>query len=54
MQKAYKNQFGKISLKNTETFSKQILSLPIHDNLTLKEVKYVIKIIELFFKRSEN
>lgn len=52
MQNAYKKKFGKTKLKNTEIFSKQILSLPIHNWLTLKQLKYVVKIIRLFFKKN--
>ena len=51
-QSAYKNKFGNLSLKNTETFSKQILSLPIHSWLTSRDIEYVVKIIKYFFNKS--
>ena len=49
-QKAYKKQFGNISLPKTEKFSKEILSLPINPYMKHAEVKYVIKKINEFFK----
>ena len=51
-QSVYKNKFGNLSLKNTETFSKQILSLPIHNWLTLRDIEYVVKKIRSFFNKS--
>ena len=51
-QSAYKNKFGNLSLKNTEAFSKQILSLPIHNWLTLRDIEYVVKKIRSFFNKS--
>ena len=51
-QRAYKNKFGIISLKKTETFSKQILSLPIHNWLNSRDIDYVVKIIRYFFNKS--
>ena len=49
-QKAFKNQYGKIKLPNTEKFSKQILSLPINPFMKKKETDYVIKKIKEFFR----
>ena len=45
MQQAYIKKFGKISLKHTEKYSNQILSLPIHrwlKNYHLKFSKFLI------------
>ena len=53
-QKAYLDFYGKIKLKNTELFSKQILSLPIHSFITQKQQDYVIKKIKYFYKYLEN
>lgn len=36
----------KYNLKNTEFISKQIIRLPLHNNLTTSEVKYVCKSVE--------
>ena len=47
---AYFKNYGKIKLKNTELFSKQILSLPIHNYITNKQQIYIIKKIKLFFE----
>jgi dTDP-4-amino-4,6-dideoxygalactose transaminase len=49
-QYAYKKQFGKVFLPMTERFSKEILSLPINVYMTRKEIDYVIKKIQEFFK----
>ena len=49
-QKAYRKQFGNISLPITEKYSKQILSLPINPHMTKSEVNYVIKKVNEFFK----
>lgn len=48
-QKAYVDTFGKITLKKTEIFSEEILSLPMHHSLTKLQLKYVVKMIKLFF-----
>jgi dTDP-4-amino-4,6-dideoxygalactose transaminase len=48
-QKAFINTFGKISLKKTEIYSKEILSLPMHHSLNKLQLKYVVKMIKLFF-----
>ena len=50
-QKAFINNYGKISLPVTEKFSKEILSLPINPFMTDIEVKYVINNIQKFFKK---
>lgn len=51
-QKAFINSYGSIKLKNTELYSKQILSLPIHAYLNDKQVKYVVDNIKLFFSKN--
>jgi dTDP-4-amino-4,6-dideoxygalactose transaminase len=51
-QAAYKNLFGNISLKKTEEYSRQILSLPIHNYLSQKQIVYVCQSIKEFFKRN--
>ncbi len=49
-QEPFRKQFGKISLPQTERFSKEILSLPINPHMTETEVMYVIKKVKEFFK----
>ncbi len=51
-QPAFINSYGKIKLKKTEVYSKEILSLPIHNFLTKKELIYIIKNIQQFFKKN--
>ena len=48
-QRAYISSYGKISLPITEKYSKQILSLPIHNSLNKKKIEYVVKCIKNFF-----
>lgn len=48
-QKAYLDMYGKLKLKNTELFSKQILSLPIHNFISQKQQDYIIRKIKSFF-----
>lgn len=48
-QRAYINSYGKISLPITEKYSKQILSLPIHNSLNKKKIVYVVECIKNFF-----
>jgi len=36
-------------LKKSETFGKEILSIPLHTDLTKKDIKKVISSIKLFF-----
>jgi len=50
-QKIFKNKFPKNFLPVTEIQSKKILSLPIHDGLTRKQLTYVINSINNFFKK---
>jgi dTDP-4-amino-4,6-dideoxygalactose transaminase len=45
----YKKKFH-IKLANTEKISKRILSLPIHENLNEKNIKFIISKIKEFFK----
>lgn len=51
-QEAYIKSFGKLKLKNTEKFSKQILSLPIHNYLTKKELDHICVSVKKFFKKN--
>jgi UDP-2-acetamido-2-deoxy-ribo-hexuluronate aminotransferase len=44
----YKKKFG-AKLINTEAISKKILSLPINEKLSLKEINYIISNIKKFF-----
>lgn len=46
----YKNKFNKRNFPNTNYVYKNIISLPFHNNLKLKEVKYITKVINNFFK----
>lgn len=48
-QKIFIKTFGKINLPNTERLSKQIISLPIYPELNIKNVKFIIKVINNFF-----
>ncbi len=49
-QKAYMDIYGKLKLKKTEQFSKEILSLPINAYLTKIQQDYIISKIASFFK----
>ncbi len=49
-QKAYIDIYGKVKLKNTELFSKQILSLPINSFITKAQQDYIISKIKHFYK----
>lgn len=49
-QKAFLDTYGKVKLKKTELFSKQILSLPINNFITKKQQDYIIKSIKYFYK----
>lgn len=49
-QEAFKKNFGKVQLPNTEKYAKEILSLPISPYLTNKETKYIVKKIKEFFE----
>jgi dTDP-4-amino-4,6-dideoxygalactose transaminase len=41
----------KIKLKNTDAFNKEILSLPISENLTRKEQDTIIRHIKIFYSK---
>ncbi len=43
-------EYNKLKVKNTELFSKSILSLPIHPLLKKKDVKIICNLIKLFYK----
>lgn len=51
LQKTFIKTYGKISLPNTELNSKEILSLPIYNSLDQKKLNYIVKNIEIFFKK---
>ena len=46
-----KNGYKNINLKNTETYQKSCLTLPLHTRLTRQDVKYVCKEIKKFFAK---
>ena len=50
LKKNYKKKFFKQSKIN----SIETLSLPIHHNLTIKEIKYICKQINIFFEKVNN
>ena len=50
-QKMFKNKFFENSLPVTEIQSKQILSLPIHNSLTSKQLRHVVNSINGFFNK---
>ncbi len=50
-QKAYLKTYGNINLKKTEKYAKEILSLPIHAYMSIRETKYVVDNIKVFFKK---
>ena len=50
-QKAYrKKNFKTLPLSVTELQSKQILSIPVHHNLTNKQLKYIVDTVNSFYK----
>ncbi len=46
--KIYRNS-KKFSLKNSKKILKEIVALPFHENLSLKQIKYVVKQIKRFY-----
>ena len=42
--------YKKGDFKNAENQSKRILTLPINENLSIKQIKYICKIINKFYK----
>ena len=48
--KIYKN-FKKYDLKNSNKILKEIVALPFHENLSLKQIKYVVKQIKKFYEK---
>ena len=50
-QKMFKNKFSKFFLPVTEIQSKKILSLPIHNSLTHKQLRHVVNSINSFFNK---
>ena len=51
LQKVGRISFKKTKLKNTEKFSKEMLSLPINQFLTKNEILVICKLIKKFYKR---
>jgi dTDP-4-amino-4,6-dideoxygalactose transaminase len=53
LQKFYKNKYSiqKKNFKNALILSKEILSLPIGDHLNSKDIKYITKQINFFYKK---
>ena len=47
--KAFRNKFKKTTLKNSELWAKECLSLPIHPNLKKNELLYIVSQIKNFF-----
>ena len=45
----YKNNFGHISLPNSEIFSNNLLRLPLHSNLSISDCNYICKCINSFY-----
>jgi dTDP-4-amino-4,6-dideoxygalactose transaminase len=43
-----------MKMKNSDNLGKKILSLPISEEHTVKEILYVCKKIKLFFKKYNN
>ena len=43
-------KLGKHKLNNAKNFSQRILRLPLHARLTMRQIQYVCKSIENFFK----
>ena len=54
LQKAYLKTYGKIKLPKTEIASKEILSLPIYNSLSKKQLFYIVNCIKQFFKLKKN
>ena len=48
--KIYKN-CKKYTLKNSKKILKEILALPFHENLNLRQIKYVVKQIKKFYEK---
>ena len=50
----YKNLYNKKLHYDSDKFYKEILSLPFHSKLTLKEIDYVVSEISKFFETIPN
>ena len=46
----YKSRYKNFNLKNSELFLKSVLALPMHENLTIKQIYYVISSIKIFYE----
>ena len=49
--KFYKKIFKNFDLKNTDYVYDNIISLPMHNNLNKKDIKYISTEIKRFFKK---
>ena len=47
---SFKDYYTK-KLINTDLLNKKIISLPIHENLTLRDLRKIIKLIKNFYKK---
>ena len=47
-----KNKFKKENFVNSEEYYSKALSLPVHYNLTEKQLQYIIKKIKIFFQKN--
>lgn len=47
----YKKKNKKISFKGAEKYYSSVISLPIHCNLKIKEIEYIIEQMKIFFKK---
>ena len=51
--KIFQNSKGIKTLKNSKNFGKKILSLPISEEHSLKEIYYITQQIKFFFKKKD-
>ena len=49
-QKFMKQQYKNLNLVQTQAISQQVLSLPVHPNLSYKELQKITDLINLFYK----
>ena len=41
----------KYDLKNSKKMLKEVIALPLHENLSLKQINYVVKQIKKFYEK---
>jgi len=46
----FKHNFNKFNLPNTKLFSENVIRLPMHNNMTIKDVNFVCKNIKKFYE----